>query len=137
MPSLVNPETSRRMRQIKGKNTTPELRLRKAVFATGVRFRIHDRSIPGVPDISHKGAKVAVFVDGCFWHGCPRHYTRPASRQEFWDAKLAYNRQRRKVVTRQLVGWKVIQAWECWVADSPERQAARVAAAIRNAKVAR
>ncbi len=103
------------MSRIRGKDTLPERALRSALWKTGVRYRIHDRTVPGTPDISHKGAKVAIFVDGCFWHGCPKHYIRPAQNREFWDRKLAENRSRREAVRGELhsVGWEVVELWEC------------------------
>jgi len=66
------------------------------------------------PDFVFRARRVAVFVDGCFWHGCPRHYRRPGSRRAFWDAKIARNRQRDREVTRALrrAGWKVLRVWE-------------------------
>lgn len=123
---------SRIMSRIRGKNTKPEIQLRKAVFAEGVRFRVHDRSIRGTPDISHKGAKVAVFVDGCFWHGCPEHYSRPRSRQEFWDTKLAYNRNLRERVLNRLHDerWHVVQVWECNVRTDPKKVAQGIARVV-------
>ncbi|HUR25011.1 MAG TPA: very short patch repair endonuclease [Candidatus Thermoplasmatota archaeon] len=112
----VTPEVrSRIMGRIRGKNTKPELMLRRALHAEGVRFRVHDRTVPGTPDITHKGRRIAVFVDGCFWHGCPKHYSRPRSRQEFWDRKLAYNRDLRQRVRARLDGWTVVEHWECEV----------------------
>lgn len=123
----VDPATrSRIMSRIRGKNTKPELSLRQALHATGARYRVHDRSVPGTPDISHKGAKVAVFVDGCFWHGCPQHYSRPQSRQEFWDRKLAYNRDLRQRVTGRLQGWTIVEVWECDVRADPAKVARRL-----------
>jgi len=125
---------SRIMSRIRGKNTKPEIQLRRALFATGTRFRVHDRSVPGTPDISHKGAKVAVFVDGCFWHGCPEHYSRPASRRKFWDAKLAYNHDLRRRVLARLDGWTVTQVWECQVRDEAPTVASAIARSIRRGR---
>lgn len=124
---------SRIMSRIRGKNTKPELQLRRALFAEGCRFRVHDRTVPGTPDISHKGAKVAVLVDGCFWHGCPRHYRRPASRLDYWDKKLAYNHGLRGRVRARLKegGWRTFEFWECQVRDEAPKLARRIAAAIR------
>jgi DNA mismatch endonuclease (patch repair protein) len=122
------------MAKIRGKDTKPELALRKAVHALGARFRVHVRDIPGRPDLANKRAKVAVFVDGCFWHGCPRHYSRPRSRQEFWDAKLAYNRARRIEVKEALSGWTVIEVWECEVRSDAATPAARIAVCLAPVK---
>ena len=99
------------MSRIRGKDTKPELVLRRALTALGVRYRVHNRRVPGTPDLSHTGSRVAVFVDGCFWHGCPRHYRPPRSRVEFWARKLEYNRDLRKRVTARLSGWNVLQIW--------------------------
>jgi DNA mismatch endonuclease, patch repair protein len=124
---------SRIMSRVRGTNTKPERLLRQALWAEGTRFRIHDRSVPGTPDISHKGARVAVFVDGCFWHGCPRHYKRPASRQAFWDGKLAYNHDlRRRVKERlRLERWHIVEVWECNIKANPAKIAPRIATRIR------
>ncbi|MCA1811942.1 MAG: very short patch repair endonuclease [Halobacteriales archaeon] len=136
MPDPFGPAVrSRIMSRVRGRDTGPERAVRARVWAAGLRYRTHDRSVPGRPDISHKGKRVAVFLDGCFWHGCPKHYARPASRQAFWDAKLAANRGRRQVVLKELRngGWRVVQIWECDIARSPGRAAARVTVALGRA----
>jgi DNA mismatch endonuclease (patch repair protein) len=115
MADIVDVATrSRMMSAIRGKNTQPELALRRGLWAMGFRFRIHNRKVPGAPDISHSGLKLAVFVDGCFWHKCPQHYRRPGSRQDFWDRKIENNLRRRESVKATLAGkgWKVIEVWE-------------------------
>lgn len=123
---------SRIMSAIRSVNTRPELAVRRAVWARGLRYRIHDRSVPGTPDISNRSRHVAVFVDGCFWHACPRCYREPRSNVEFWRAKISRNRARRAKVRRMLRidGWLVVQAWEHEVRRSPERVADRVEAAF-------
>ena len=127
---------SRIMGRIRGSNTKPELALRQALTALGVRYRVHNRRIPGTPDISHTGNRVAVFVDGCFWHGCPKHYKRPASRQEFWDTKLAYNHDLRRRVKDRLdaQGFDIIQVWECDIRSDPAQAALRLAPRLRQAR---
>lgn len=133
MPDIWSDEKrSEVMAHIRSKNTEPELLLRRALWVGGARYRIHDSSVRGTPDISHKGAKVAVFVDGCFWHGCPRHYRRPETRQEFWDHKLQENQGRRAKVLAALKkdGWLVFEFWECDVQDSPGSLAARISREI-------
>lgn len=120
VPDVMTPaQRSRTMSRIRGKDTKPELALRRALHARGLRYRVHDATVPGRPDISHKGAKVAIFVDGCFWHGCPQHYQRPATNQEYWDHKIQYNQARREAVLAKLKArdWKVAQYWECDVAE--------------------
>ena len=128
---------SRIMSRVRGKNTGPERALRSALHRLGCRFRIHDRSVPGTPDISHKGARVAVFVDGCFWHGCPRHYRRPGTRQEFWDGKLGYNRDLRRRVKERLKDqdFAVIEVWECDLKARGPAVADTVARAIRSRRL--
>lgn len=105
------------MSGIGGRNTKPEIVVRKALFAAGFRFRLHRKDLPGRPDVVLPGLRVAVFVHGCFWHahrGC--HYAKiPASRREFWEAKLAANveRDRRAIDALLSTGWRVLVVWEC------------------------
>jgi len=103
------------MSRIRSQDTCPERAVRRALYKAGVRFRLHDRSLPGCPDIVIARARVAVFVDGCFWHGCPRHYVRPRLRRSYWDAKLIANSRRRRVALEQLssIGWAAFAIWEC------------------------
>ncbi|UIN21547.1 very short patch repair endonuclease [Herbaspirillum frisingense] len=105
---------SANMSRIRGTNTQPELLLRKALWNKGLRYRLHSE-IEGVrPDIVFRTRKLAVFIDGCFWHGCPLHYVRPRSKAEFWEAKLKANTARDKVQTLRLIkkGWTVLRFWE-------------------------
>lgn len=102
------------MARVKQKDTEAERALRSALHAEGLRFRLH-RRIEGITvDIVFPGAKLAVFVDGCFWHGCQKHATYPKSNQEYWLPKLEENRKRDKRQTRRLrkAGWNVIRVWE-------------------------
>ncbi len=118
MVDVVDPVTrSRMMANIKGKNTRPELELRKALHALGLRFRIHGKHLPGKPDIVLPRWKAAVFVHGCFWHrheGC-RFASSPATRSDFWNEKFAANVARDRRNQKQLldIGWKVKVVWEC------------------------
>lgn len=107
------------MSRIRGSDTKPEIMVRRALWQAGLRYRLHASDVPGRPDVSSKTRRVAVFVDGCFWHGCPAHYRRPQSRQGYWDAKLARNRARRVDVRRRLKdrGWRYVEVWECQVAQ--------------------
>ena len=102
------------MSRIRGRNTKPETLLRSALHAQGFRFRLHRRDLPGSPDIVFVSRKVAVFVDGCFWHGCPTHGAKPATNRRFWSEKIETNRKRDKAATRKLraLGWQVIRIWE-------------------------
>ena len=118
MSDVVSRETrSIMMSGIRGKNTKPELIVRKALFAAGFRFRLHRRNLPGVPDIVLPGKKVAIFVHGCFWHlhkGC-RNAKLPSTRQDFWREKLGRNieRDRENVDALIVLGWRVLVVWEC------------------------
>lgn len=105
------------MSGIQGKNTKPELIVRRMLFASGYRFRLHRRDLPGAPDIAMPGRKVAIFVHGCFWHfhqGC-RYAKMPATRSEFWKAKLDANvaRDSRSIALLREMGWRSLCVWEC------------------------
>ena len=105
------------MSKIRGKDTKPEIRVRKGLHARGFRFRLQDRKLPGRPDITLPKYGVAIMVNGCFWHGhkgC-RYATKPQTNPEFWEAKIERNRHRDEVTTAHLeaLGWTVITVWEC------------------------
>ncbi|MFJ8812860.1 very short patch repair endonuclease [Amycolatopsis thermoflava] len=122
--------TSARMSAQKRTNTTPEMLLRKQLHAKGLRYRVN-MPIPGLPrrraDITFTRAKLAVFVDGCFWHRCPTHATDPATRGEWWRQKLDGNVARDRETDEHLrrLGWSVLRFWE----HEDMEQAARVVAA--------
>ncbi|MGB0652980.1 MAG: very short patch repair endonuclease [Thermoplasmatota archaeon] len=110
----VSETRSRTMSKIRGKDTKPELILRRALHETGLRYRIHDKSLPGTPDISNKSRKVAIFVDGCFWHGCPEHFKVPKTRTEFWEEKIARNKRKRQATCYELGhSWNLMSFYEC------------------------
>ena len=106
-------QRSYNMSRIRGKDTGPELTLRKALWASGIRYRIKN-TLAGKPDIILVGPKVAVFVDGCFWHRCPTHYKRPKNNADFWEEKINANVLRDKRVNSELTeaGWHVVRFWE-------------------------
>jgi len=117
---------SRMMSGIGGKNTKPELLVRKALFAAGFRFRLHRKDLPGRPDVVLPSRRVVVFVHGCFWHahqGC-RYAKIPATRREFWEAKLAANVERDRRAREALLsaGWRVLVVWECATRSSGVRE---------------
>jgi DNA mismatch endonuclease (patch repair protein) len=99
------------------RNTSPEVAVRKLLHAEGLRYRLHVR-VPGMPrrtiDIAFPGQKVAVFLDGCFWHGCPQHATEPKSNTEWWRLKIRRNIDRDLETTEYLraAGWTVLRFWE-------------------------
>jgi len=101
----------------RAQNTKPELLLRQALWRSGHRgYRLHYKKIPGRPDITFVGKKVAIFVHGCFWHRCPKcAYTLPKNNSAFWQAKFDRNVERDAQKRRDLqrLGWKVITVWEC------------------------
>ena len=105
---------SRIMSRIRGKDTGPELAVRRILWKCGLRYRIHDRTVLGTPDISNKRRRLAVFVDGCFWHGCPVCYREPKTNRDFWRGKISRNMRRREVVRAGLEGqgFRVVEIWE-------------------------
>lgn len=118
-------QRSAHMSRIGQKNTKPELQVRRALFAAGFRYRLHDRSLPGSPDLVFPRWRTAMFVHGCFWHGhdC-RLFQLPKSNVEFWSEKIARNRERDQLVAKRLVeaGWHVFVVWECEI-RGPKRDA--------------
>ncbi|MFN6960687.1 MAG: very short patch repair endonuclease [Rhodocyclaceae bacterium] len=118
MPSVSpsSPEASRRMARVRQRGTDVEIELRRALHALGLRYRLQvplSRKPRRVADIVFIGARVAVFVDGCFWHGCPLHATWPKENAGFWRAKIEANRARDADTSRRLreLGWEVIRVW--------------------------
>lgn len=121
------------MARVGSRNTGAERSLRSALHATGLRFRLH-RRIEGVTaDIVFPGPRVLVFVDGCFWHGCPRHATFPKSNTSYWLPKLEENKDRDKRQSRRLrkAGWQVIRVWEHECLPPAARIVARILVACR------
>ena len=105
------------MQANRSKDTGPEVELRRALFARGLRYRLHERTDPSIRnriDIVFRSAKVAVDVRGCFWHACPEHGTSPKANAERWATKLAMNRKRDLAIVAALeqVGWSVVVVWE-------------------------
>ena len=107
---------SRMMAGIKGKNTKPELVVRRGLHAAGFRFRLHDRLLPGQPDLMLPRWHVVIFVHGCFWHAhdCPL-FRWPGTRQDFWRQKIGRNKERDAEIEAALdhAGWRVLKIWEC------------------------
>lgn len=113
----VTPERSANMAKVRGKNTKPEMTVRRAAHALGLRFRLHRRDLAGTPDLIFPKRKIALFVHGCFWHrhdGCSKAST-PKTRAAFWQAKFDRNTARdgRTVDALQAAGWTVATVWEC------------------------
>ncbi|MBG36285.1 MAG: very short patch repair endonuclease [Oceanicaulis sp.] len=117
MPDVVNPATrSWMMSQIRGSDTRPEMLIRSGLHRLGFRFRLHDRRLPGKPDLVLRRYRAAIFVNGCFWHGHNCHLFRlPSTRREFWEQKIARNRERDVEVRSALLDqtWRYLDIWEC------------------------
>lgn len=119
-------QRSRCMAAIKGKDTMPEMIVRKYLFSCGLRFRIQVRKLPGNPDIVLPKYKTVIFVDGCFWHGhedC-RYFRLPKSNVEFWKAKIERNvaRDVRNEAALKALGWRVVRVWECEIKTVAQRE---------------
>ena len=113
-PQPLNDTVRRQMQAMPRKDTGVELALRRELHGLGLRYRVHLRALPGTPDIALTRARVAVFVDGCFWHRCPEHGTSPKNNSEWWTSKLDSNveRDRRKDLQLAELGWTVVHIWE-------------------------
>jgi DNA mismatch endonuclease (patch repair protein) len=117
MDNLSVQQRSDQMRLISARDTRPEMIVRRAVYRMGYRYRLHDRSLPGTPDLVFSKRKEVIFVHGCFWHrhrGC-RLARLPKSRTDYWEPKLSRNQERdtRSLASLKDLGWKVLTIWEC------------------------
>lgn len=129
---------SRMMAAIRGKNTRPEIAVRRLLHASGFRFRLHRRDLPGRPDIVLPKYKLAILVHGCFWHrhpGC-RYATIPKANAEFWQQKFATNVDRDSIALGKLhlAGWRTLVIWECELKQQARRRhlRSRIASAVRS-----
>lgn len=117
MVDIVDIQTrSRMMAGIRGKNTNPEILLRKGLHSRGYRYRLHAKKLPGKPDMVFRMYSAVIFVNGCFWHGHDCHIFRmPKSNVRFWQEKISKNKERDVVVIAKLIsmGWRVGVVWEC------------------------
>lgn len=107
---------SEMMAGIRGKDTSPELLIRKALHTRGLRYRIHDKSLPGKPDLVFRKYRAVVMINGCFWHGHDCHLFKwPSTRPEFWKNKIGRNREKDGEVRQQLsdARWRILIVWEC------------------------
>jgi len=122
------------MQANRGKNTSPELLLRRTLRDAGLLgYRLHWASVPGRPDIAYPGRRVAIFVNGCFWHRCPRcNPPHPKANRDFWAQKFAANqsRDRRKTAELEEMGWRVLTVWECTLKADPEAALAEIQHAL-------
>lgn len=137
MADVMTPgQRSRCMSRIRGRDTRPELIIRKMLWSLGCRYRVNSK-LPGRPDIVFTRQRLAVFIDGCFWHRCPLHYQAPATNPAFWEAKIGRNvRHDRKVdVLLAKEGWSVLRIWEHEVRTDPERVLRVILARLRGQAV--
>ena len=111
--TLTSEQRQHCMSSVRNKNTGLEMQLRRALWKAGLRYRVNSKLL-GRPDIVFPKKKLAIFVDGCFWHGCPIHGTIPKTNTDFWEAKIKGNIERDRQITTQLTinGWIVIRIWE-------------------------
>ncbi|WP_329554684.1 very short patch repair endonuclease [Streptomyces sp. NBC_00696] len=126
-PTASSPSVSARMSRQGSRDTQPELTVRRLLHADGLRYRVQF-PVPGMPrrsmDIAFSKLRIAVFLDGCYWHGCPEHATHPRANAEWWRAKLDRNIARDRETTDHLaaVGWVVMRFWEHEAADDVARR---------------
>ncbi|WP_419904854.1 very short patch repair endonuclease [Kiloniella sp.] len=117
MPDIVSPDKrSKMMSGIRGKDTKPEMIIRRALFKRGFRYRLHVKNLPGKPDIVFPKYKSVILVNGCFWHGHNCHlFKLPRSRPEFWNRKIKDTQRRDKTQVKKLetLGWRICIIWEC------------------------
>ncbi len=109
------------MRRVRGRDTAPELKVRRRLRALGVGYRLGGWGLPGRPDIVMPGRRLAIFVHGCFWHGhdCPRGAREPKANADYWRAKIGRNRERDRTALGALEnsGWRTLVLWECELKD--------------------
>lgn len=131
------PGTRASMQSNRGRDTAPELAIRRRLHAMGLRYRVSVRPVPNLrrtADIVFTRARIAVFVDGCFWHGCPEHYQAPVRNSDFWLTKRKRNRERDAETDAALsaAGWTPLRFWEHEVRAAPTLVTATIAAAVRS-----
>lgn len=123
------------MSKVRSSDTTPEIKVRKLLHSMGYRFRLHRCDLPGKPDIVLPKYKTVIFVNGCFWHGCPncRHaQIRPETNAEYWNKKLDRNmqRDRENYAALEALGWQVLVIWEC---ETKKRNLPQLSERLKNA----
>jgi len=135
MTDVLTPEQRKlNMSCIRAKNTGPEVKLRKLLYAEGVRgYRIHYK-LPGKPDIVFTKKRIAIFIDGCFWHKCPDCFQEPETRKEFWMKKIQSNIDRDKRVNEQLKNdaWTIVRIWEHEIRKDPDNTVKKILLLLRN-----
>lgn len=125
MSDVFSPEKrSEVMRRVRGRDTSPERKVRSLLTRMGLRYRLHRKDLPGSPDVVFPGRRLALFVHGCFWHGhdCARGARAPKANADYWAKKIARNRARDVEVQGRLVeaGWRTLVVWECELKDEAD-----------------
>jgi DNA mismatch endonuclease (patch repair protein) len=119
---MVDPERSRTMRAVKSRDTAPEMTVRRLIFSMGYRYRLHRKDLPGKPDLVFSTRRKVIFVHGCFWHGhdCQRGARVPKNNREYWERKIARNRERdsQHYADLERGGWTVLGLWECQIRET-------------------
>jgi len=135
-PPATSEAVSRSMKGNVAKDTKPELALRRLLREAGYPgYRLHWKKAPGRPDIAYPGRKVAIFVNGCYWHRCPHcNPSLPKTNTEFWEKKFALNQERdaRKTKALEDEGWTVFTVWECQIRDDPEAAVSMVSTSLQS-----
>jgi DNA mismatch endonuclease, patch repair protein len=135
MDVLTPEQRSRNMSRVRGRDTQPELLLRRALHRAGLRFRLHGKELPGRPDLVFAGPRAVVFVHGCFWHGhgCPL-FRLPSTRREFWADKIGATRARdgRAMLALREAGWRTLVVWECALRGRAKRPLDAVVGEVRS-----
>ncbi len=136
IPEPTSAAVTRSMKGNRGRDTRPEVELRRLLREAGFPgYRLHWKNAPGRPDIAYPGRKVAIFVNGCFWHRCPHcRPPMPKSHTDFWQKKFDLNVERdaRKTAELESAGWTVITVWECQLRDSPHRVVSSIVGSLTN-----
>ena len=124
--NVTKAKRSHIMSRIRGKNTGPELRLKKVLKP--LHFTYQPKGIYGRPDFANRKKRIAIFVDGCFWHGCMKHFTKPQSNIEFWELKISRNIKHDREVSNKLRknGWRVVRIWEHEIKRNPDKVPVRL-----------
>lgn len=124
-PEPKSAAVSRQMSRMPREDTGPEMAIRRILHASGLRYRVNYSALPGSPDIALTRAQIAVFIDGCFWHGCPKHGTLPKNNRDWWRQKLARNEERdaEKDAELRSRGWLPLHVWEH---EDPEEAAEEI-----------
>lgn len=133
MVDVHTPEQrSRNMSAIKGQNTKPEIALRKSLWSKGIRYRLKSR-LPGRPDLIFPSVRLAIFIDGCFWHKCPEHFRNPKTNAAFWKKKISGNVKRDIKVNQTLykIGWTVLRIWEHEIRKDSSRVVKKITSVLR------